>query len=243
MALVFIQRKDGTKNKYRLPAKEGLAITLGRNSDCVVSLPDVIGLSGLHSTITYKNGAFFIKDEGSTNGIYRIDVRLSAEEPLQEKTDYILGEATLTYDAQGAPVPALPTPAAPTAPKPKTPTNAPKPLTASKTGKRKPSPLADITIDSAQPKKVDDGFVSTYAIIIVLFSFLAGMTLRHWKDTGGFFPKEAFEDRPTITKTVEKSSSSSTTPSANPTVNIPSPTATPSSTGNNSKKTAMGTAL
>ncbi len=252
MALVFIQRKDGTKNKYRLPAKEGLAITLGRNPDCVISLPDVVGLSGLHCSICYKDGAFYVKDEGSTNGVYRIDVRLSSEEPLQENTEYIIGEATLTYDALGATVPALPSAAAPkpavtpAAPKPKNPTNTPKRNTVASGDNGKPNVLAGSTIDYSQHKKVDDGFVSTYAIIIVIISFLAGMTLRHWKDTGGFFPKEAFQERPTEVKKVTKNSASSTsTPKQNPTASATTPIPTPSSTNSaasNPKQTAMGTA-
>ncbi len=228
---------------------------MGRNPDCVISLPDVVGISGLHGTICYKDGAFYIKDEESTNGIQRNNVSLTAEEALQENTDYMLGEATLTYDAQGVTVPTLPsaTPAqpaaAPAAPKPSRPTNAPKAKPVGQGGQRSPKPLADTIIDYSQHKKVDDGFVTTYAIIIIIVSFLAGMTLRHWKDTGGFFPKEAFQERPTEVTKVTKSATPSAgkakpspAPStAAPTV-TPTPATTPSYTGDDSKRTALGTA-
>ncbi len=234
MALVFIQRKDGTKNKYRLPAKEGLVITLGRNADCVISLPDVVGLSGLHCSIVYKNDSFYIKDEGSTNGVYRTDTKISSEEALQESTDYLLGEATLTYDAQGAAVPALPVPntaASKPAPKPAKPINA---------VPKKQNTLTGKTVDYSAAKPKEDGFAPIYAVIIVIISFIAGMTLRHWKDTGGFFPKDAFAETPTEIKKVEKPASSApstTSPSPSSTTPAPAQPAQPAP-----RKTALGTA-
>ncbi len=204
MALVFIKRTDGTKNKYRLPAKEGLVIPIGRNPDCIISLPDIVGMSGLHCSITHREGSFYISDNGSTNGTYRLDTRLSAEEPLQEGVEYKLGEAILTYDAQGAPVPALP--AAATAAAGTPPLVAPAPASAAPAAapdagspprppRRKKNPFA-VKRAGYDPKKKEDGFAPVFAVIIVIVSLLAGMTLRHWKDTGGFFPSDALSDPP-----------------------------------------------
>ncbi len=182
------------KNKYRLPAKEGLVIPIGRNPDCIISLPDVVGLSGVHCSIVCREGSFYIKDEGSTNGTRREGALVTDAEPLQEGVEYQLGEAQLTYDAQGATIPALTVsaPSAATSPKAKL-------ITSAASADGVPAPKRPPRKKEARPAyvpKKEDGFAPIFAVIIVVVSFIAGMTLRHWKDTGGFFPSEAMSSQP-----------------------------------------------
>ncbi len=197
MALVFIKRSDGTKNKYRLPAKEGLVISIGRNPDCIISLPDVVGISGVHCSIVCREGSFYIKDEGSTNGTRREGALVTDAEPLQEGVEYQLGEAQLTYDAQGATIPALAVsaPGAATPPRAKLITPAASAASADGVPAPKRPPSKKEARPAYVPKK-EDGFAPIFAVIIVVVSFIAGMTLRHWKDTGGFFPSEAMSSPP-----------------------------------------------
>ena len=54
MAVIFITKKDGSRQKYRLPSEADSVVSIGRSDDCLISMPDVLGLSGRHCRIEGK---------------------------------------------------------------------------------------------------------------------------------------------------------------------------------------------
>lgn len=99
MAVIFITRKDGTRQKYRLPAEPGSIISIGRDENCVVSMPDVVGLSGRHCTIRREGQVYVITDNHSTNGTL-CDGEPITESVMRRSAVYSLGEATLVFDPE-----------------------------------------------------------------------------------------------------------------------------------------------
>lgn len=99
MAVIYITRKDGTRQKYRLPAEPGSIISIGRDENCVVSMPDVVGLSGRHCTIRREGQVYVIADNHSTNGTL-CDGEPITESVMRRSAVYSLGEATLVFDPE-----------------------------------------------------------------------------------------------------------------------------------------------
>lgn len=99
MAVIYITRKDGTRQKYRLPAEPGSIISIGRDASCVVSMPDVVGLSGRHCTIRREGQVYVIADNHSTNGTL-CDGEPITESVMRRSAVYSLGEATLVFDPE-----------------------------------------------------------------------------------------------------------------------------------------------
>ena len=106
MAVIFITRKDGTRQKYRLPAEPGSIISIGRDENCVVSMPDVVGLSGRHCTIRREGADYVIADNHSTNGTLCNGEPIT-EAVLRRSAVYSLGEATLVFDPETSAAPKI----------------------------------------------------------------------------------------------------------------------------------------
>lgn len=205
MAFIFITKADGTQNKYRLPNNPNVRVEIGRNEDCLIALPDVVGISGLHCSIAYADGHYEIKDEGSSNGTIVDGGKLQLE-ALKENTSYHIGNCVLTFYAeaeQAAPAAAAPAAvsAAPTAQPapavtgeqaPATPAAEPAPTEAPKLKRSKAAPLTKIQIG----KYTDQSISLLYVVVVLIFSFVAGLTIRHWKETGSFLPKAIFASAP-----------------------------------------------
>ncbi len=233
MALVFIKKVDGKKNKYRLPASEELNITIGRNEDCVISLPDVVGLSGAHCVIRYKTGSYYIKDDDSMNGTVRDDTYIKKEEPLQENTEYKIGEAILTFEAEGATVPPLPVPK-PATSKESSEGEA-KPLLRRRSQQGAASELAASVMKRTSPSAAASGSSDSnalYAFVILVASLIAGITLRHWKDTGQLIFTEMFT--PAVQEAPATPAATTPPASTSPAV------AAPASSSSDGAKTLLG---
>ncbi len=99
MAVIYITESNNTQHKFRLPTDSSLAVTIGRNADCLISLPQVVGISGLHCSISLVDGKHIIKDEGSTNGTLE-GKRAITSEPLRAGATYTIGTAAMTYDPE-----------------------------------------------------------------------------------------------------------------------------------------------
>lgn len=106
MAVIYITRKDGTRQKYRLPAEPGSIISIGRDENCVVSMPDVVGLSGRHCTIRREGQVYVIADNHSTNGTL-CDGEPITESVMRRSAVYSLGEATLVFDPETSAAPKI----------------------------------------------------------------------------------------------------------------------------------------
>lgn len=99
MAVIYITSKDGTRQKFRLPSEPGSIISIGRDASCLVSIPDVVGLSGRHCTIRREGADYVIADNNSTNGTL-CDGEPITERVLRRGAVYSLGEATLVFDPE-----------------------------------------------------------------------------------------------------------------------------------------------
>jgi pSer/pThr/pTyr-binding forkhead associated (FHA) protein len=78
-------------------AKNGLA-TIGRK-DCNVNFPDDLLLSGRHASITHGPEGYFLRDDGSTNGVF---LRLKEAQPIEATHGQIfrLGQQLLLFEME-----------------------------------------------------------------------------------------------------------------------------------------------
>lgn len=190
MAFIFITKSDGTQNKYRLPNTADVRVDIGRNDECLISLPDVQGISGLHCSIAFMNGYYILKDEGSSNGTI-LDGASIQEVVLEENRSYGIGDAALSFYAEAAAPAAAPEPAqaAPAA----APKAAPRTAGANQALKRS----AKAKVRKIQVGKYsEEGLSPIYVIVVILIAFAAGLTIRHWKETGTFLPQDLFAAKP-----------------------------------------------
>lgn len=181
MAFIYIQKLDGTANKYRLPNTEATVVDIGSSEDCMISLPDIVGVSGVHCSIVYHEGYYWIKDEGSSNGTIHNESPIT-QEVLVEGEFYYLGEGVLSFVSELAPPAPAPQEAAP--------------AQAAATPQLKKSAVAPAFAQGKgrKPTYSKAGLALPYVIIILVLAFVAGITLRHWKDTGKFYPEDLFEN-------------------------------------------------
>ncbi len=149
MAVIYITEADNTQHKFRLPADTSEIVTIGRNEDCTVSMPGILGLSGLHCSISCVGGVYVIKDEGSSNGTM-VGVRAVSSEPLREGVAYRLGTAMLYFDpevAVAAPEPyaaPAPDPYAAPAPAPAPVSGVPRVVSLMPAAAPAPAPISDV---------------------------------------------------------------------------------------------------
>lgn len=177
MAVIYITKQDGTRSKFRLPTSSDTVVTIGRDEENLVALPDVAGISGRHCVITYAHGGYAITDAGSTNGTM-VQGRRIVSEPLTEGLVYKLGDADLSYDAERdsatkAQERLQKSHAAPTA----VPTE--RPVATHSRVKfaphKKEAPVA---------APVHTRLRGLYIVVIFILSFAAGLTLRHLQNAG-----------------------------------------------------------
>ncbi len=212
MAVIDITEADNTQHKFRLPAEAGVPVTIGRGEDCLISMPGILGLSGLHCSISLVEGQYVITDEGSSNGTMD-GARAISSEPLREGVAYGIGNAFLFFDAEtpaAAPVDAAPesAPAAVVAPLAEPipvseyaayaeapapePVQQEAPAPAPVKKKRKAaSSLARVQRNMAAMKSKREAMTAVnyvYVLLVLAFAFYAGMTLRHWQVTGDWLP-------------------------------------------------------
>ncbi len=178
MAVIYITEADETQHKFRLPEEEGAVVTIGRNEDCVIPMPGITGLSGLHCSITLSGGVYVITDEGSSNGTFCGERAISSE-VLGEGVAYAIGNALLYFDAESAAAPAeAPAPVV-EEPAAATPVRRKKKVSAVK--------MANKAM-AAQRKKAEtmSAINYVYVLLVLAFAFYGGLTLRHWMETGDF---------------------------------------------------------
>ncbi len=99
MAVIYITEADRTLHKFRLPEDPSVVVTIGREESCAISLPTILGLSGLHCSIVRVEDTYVMTDEGSTNGTYEGERAISSE-PLRAGAVYSIGNAALTFDPE-----------------------------------------------------------------------------------------------------------------------------------------------
>ena len=92
LTLVVSQGPDEVKGK-RFALGEGAAI-IGRDVQADVSLPSQ-AVSRRHARIVCVDGAYFLDDLGSTNGIFLNNQRVSSRTPLTENDELRLANFVL----------------------------------------------------------------------------------------------------------------------------------------------------
>ncbi|HWL52132.1 MAG TPA: FHA domain-containing protein [Chthoniobacteraceae bacterium] len=73
-------------------------ITVGRSDDNTIPLDDA-SVSSHHAELTRKNGGYFLKDLGSTNGTRLNRTPVSAEQPLKEGDRLRFGKVEAIYES------------------------------------------------------------------------------------------------------------------------------------------------
>ncbi len=203
MAVIYIIEADNTQHPFRLPEEEGSAVTIGSREDCLIPLPGIEGLSGLHCSIALKEGEYVITDEGSEGGTLEGERAISSE-PLREGVAYSIGAAQLYFDSESAPAEeALAEPievseyeeapvaqAAPAAEEAAAPAAA-APVKKKKKKKKAPSALSQASLAMATQKRKAQAMSAVnyvYVLLVLALAFYGGMTLRHWMVTGEYLP-------------------------------------------------------
>lgn len=123
MPRIIVEPSSGEKTERSLN-RDDIA-TIGRRKQCTVVITDS-AVSRHHATIEFVDGAYILRDEGSSNGTLIDDERIS-EHKLRDGDQFTIGETVLTFredepEPAPAPVPApvpapipapIPAPAAP----------------------------------------------------------------------------------------------------------------------------------
>jgi hypothetical protein len=76
------------------------AITIGRSTDNVLPLPKDKEISRKHTKISYESGQFVVEDQGSLNGTFINNQRISNPHYLEEGDVLMVGVSTLIYHKQ-----------------------------------------------------------------------------------------------------------------------------------------------
>ncbi len=161
MAAIYITEEDNTRHKFRLPNDPALLVTIGRGEHCLISLPNVVGLSGYHCAIILRDGRYILRDEGSTNGTFEGKRAISAEE-MRPGVAYKIGTAVMVFDPEH-------TEAAPIQTDKEKPAS---PTTAAQRVRNKPTSLRQMLL----------------LLFLMVLAFGAGMILRCYLETGAFPP-------------------------------------------------------
>lgn len=190
MAQIFVTLPDGTTTSYELPAEEGVVSLLGRKEDCqyVVDSPSI---STVHCSFAKSGGAYYMTDQNSANGIFTGGNQV-AQVKLEPNVPYQLGEVFLYFldDAASTNEQQVPTQA--------TVEVGPNGLPVMK-ARRNPgaapgvpanSPLAGIQMQSVKSHKGMSGAQIVLVIVGLILAFYAGLSLRHYQQTGKLLPME-----------------------------------------------------
>ena len=103
MKQIRITDPNGRSFDFPFEPTEGLAISIGKSESCAVLLAEDPFASRVHCYVQCANGYIYISDNHSTNGLFRDDVRVSAEH-MQEGVLYRAGASYIVLmDAEPAP--------------------------------------------------------------------------------------------------------------------------------------------
>lgn len=95
--VLFVFSSIDSENKWFSKfLSENKEIIIGRESNCDIVLPH-ISVSKRHAKITYEHGAYYITDNGSTNGVVVNNKRISGKEKLHEKDVITITNSKLIF--------------------------------------------------------------------------------------------------------------------------------------------------
>ena len=181
MATLLFHLEDGTTLTHALD--EGTT-TIGRHPDSVVVL-EFPSVSGHHATLELSESGCFLTDLKSSNGTRVNGVEIE-EAQLHDGDRIAFGDVQAVYSLEGATVPVAVVPQ-PQILAPEAPPSMPKASYRPQPPKRNPA----VRRVSGYPDSGGGG-CGTAIVVIGLFiaALLAGLYLRHSKETGGNFFKD-----------------------------------------------------
>lgn len=97
MAELILKLKDREIKRINISKVE---TTLGRDPDCDLFI-DNIGISREHCRILYRNGRFFLRDNGSSNGTFLNNSRVNHESELHDQDEVQLGKYRVIFSGAG----------------------------------------------------------------------------------------------------------------------------------------------
>lgn len=95
--VLFVFYSENTVNRWNsIPIGQKPVITIGRDPGCDVVLPH-ISVSKFHARIFFENGAYFLADNGSTNGVVINNQRITGTVRLHEKDVITITNSKLIF--------------------------------------------------------------------------------------------------------------------------------------------------
>ncbi len=193
MPCLVIQLPNGIERSHDLPEDGEFRARIGRDEHCEICLP-AQSVSGEHALIQRKDGAYVIEDAGSTNGLKINGLTPSGVAVLRDGDSIRIGDVHLIYKVK------------PVAGRKSDDDAAPAPVTAD--GPAAPAGVSaelQRMADSAQRRSLLGSlWMVMYALLMFALAVVAGMTYKHYKQTGEFLPlkwmgqttpKEALKDK------------------------------------------------
>lgn len=190
MPRVTISEPGKTPQPYRFKL-ERTHIKIGRGSENDIVV-ECASASTHHCTMERVEGGYILRDNGSTNGIKLDDTPMSVID-LFDDMEVLIGDVPMRFQLSDDEIEVLSEEEFTSHQKKKLPPQPHKTRRAEKESKLKPSTSSPRAshLGGYHPKPVvqQGGGGSTLLVLIfMLIAVLAGMTLRHLKETGDFLP-------------------------------------------------------
>ncbi len=174
MPRLLIQFSNGSERSFDLPEDGEYHARVGRAPHCEICLP-VQSVSVEHALIRRKDGAYVIEDVGSTNGLKINGLTPSGMAVLHDGDSIRMGEVHLIYKV-GADLTDHKSDDAPV--------TADKPAASSGV-----SAELQRMADSVQRRSLLGSlWMAMYALLMFALAVVAGMTYKHYEQTGEFLP-------------------------------------------------------
>ena len=97
---------EGNAELYRYSCDEwgdGAVLTVGRDEPADIRLPNVVGLSRMHLSIKREGDAFFVSDEGSSNGTVFLGSPISAPTLMLPTLPFVAAALSVVLELGDAP--------------------------------------------------------------------------------------------------------------------------------------------
>lgn len=184
MAAIYLSDPQGNTVRCALPEAAGESVLLGSAEGCQVLLPPTEGMAAQLANISF-DGTNYVLNDMTGAGAVVVNEQAEASVVLVPGVVYLLADTyTIAFDPEtGAPEGAAP--AAPRLTKAALPD---RPVRMRRQGAAAP-------LDIPAPKQ-ENALVTlvtpVYVAAILIASFVAGLSLRYWLITGGYFPSDFF---------------------------------------------------
>lgn len=186
MAAIYFADAQGNTVRCALPETAGESVSLGSAEGCHVLLPPTEGVADRVADIVFDGTNYVLND---TMGVGAVVVNEQAEASvvLVPGVVYLLVDSyTLTFDPETAAPEEGAAPAAPRLVKAALPAGG---------ARIRRQGAAPMPLDIPAPKQ-ENALLTlatpVYVAAILIASFVAGLSLRYWMLTGGYFPSDFF---------------------------------------------------